>query len=114
MAKKKKPIPPCPLCGRVHVSATVAVEVAAREGYLHRVAVMLDMFVNVLCGGCPDETISSRSARAAARGNWLGKAIIWFCDLFEAHHGFYAERADLGRALEVQRRERKALKTRDW
>lgn len=38
---------------------------AEKEAYLKRVLIGLDMFMNVLTDGDPDETISSRSARAA-------------------------------------------------
>ena len=34
---------------------------AAREGYVHRVLVAFDQFVNVIFRGRPDETISARA-----------------------------------------------------
>jgi hypothetical protein len=41
---------------------------AEKEAYLKRALIGLDMFMNVLTDGDPDETISSRSARAAEKG----------------------------------------------
>lgn len=88
---------------------TTPVELARRQRYPHRVLVALDQFANVVCGGHPDETISSRSARAAARGDLLGKLMLWWLDKIQPHHGTLAEEADLGRAEIVERIEEKAL-----
>jgi hypothetical protein len=74
---------------------------AAKEGYLHRTLVALDQFGNVILGGDPDETISARSARAAARGDWLGKAMCWWLDKIQPQHGPKAEAGDLERADKV-------------
>jgi hypothetical protein len=81
----------------------------AREGYLHRVLVALDQFANVISGGDPDETISSRSARAAQRGDWLGKFMCWWLDKLQSHHGEKAECGDLERAKIVEQIESRAL-----
>ena len=45
---------------------------AADEGYLHRVLVALDIFLNVVFKGREDETISARSYRAALEGKIWG------------------------------------------
>jgi hypothetical protein len=82
---------------------------ALSEGYLHRVLVALDQFGNVVFGGDPDETISARSARAAARGDKLGKFMIWWLDKLQPGHGTLAESGDLARAQQIEEIERKAL-----
>ncbi len=73
-----------------------------REGYVHRVLVAFDQFANVVLGGEPDETISSRSARAATEGKWWGILMSKFLDLFQRDHGADAEAGDLERAKEVE------------
>jgi len=87
---------------------TTPVQLARREGYLHRVFVALDMLANVLLGGLPDETISARCARAAKHGSWLGKAMLAWLDKIQARHGQLAEEADLGRAEIVERLEQRS------
>jgi len=79
---------------------------AACEGYLHRVLVAGDIFTNVLLGGCPDETISSRCARRALAGKWWGIGMSWFLNLFEADHGAKAMAGDEERAKRVEKLER--------
>lgn len=86
------------------------VAMAKSEGYIHRVLVALDMFGNVICGGDVDETISARSARAAARGDWLGRFMVWWLDKVQPNHGELAEEGDLGRAEIVAATEADALK----
>lgn len=81
----------------------------AREGYVHRVLVALDQFANVISGGDPDETISSRSARAAERGDWLGKFLCWWLDKLQSNHGEKAECGDLERAKIVEQIESREL-----
>lgn len=81
----------------------------AREGYVHRVLVALDQFGNVVLNGDPDETISSRSARAAARGNWLGKFMCWWLDKLQRDHGEKAQCGDLERAAIVDQIESREL-----
>jgi hypothetical protein len=75
---------------------------AASEGYIHRALVGFDQFVNVLTGGYPDETISSRSARAAEYGKLWGVVMSRFLDLFQSNHGAKAQAGDVERAREVQ------------
>lgn len=74
---------------------------AAREGYVHRVLVGLDQWVNVVCGGLPDETISSRASRAAERGKLWGVAMSRFLNLFQRDHGPKAQAGDTERAEKV-------------
>ena len=81
----------------------------AKEGYLHRTLVGLDQFANVLTGGKPDETISSRSARAAANGSKFGKFMCWWLDKIQPEHGLKAEAGDLERAEADAKTEEKAL-----
>ena len=82
---------------------------AAREGYLRRVLVGIDQAANVLLGGSPDETISARSQRAAARNDWIGKFMCWWLDKIQANHGMKAEAGDLERATTVAQTESQAL-----
>jgi hypothetical protein len=81
----------------------------AKERYVHRVLVALDQFANVILGGDPDETISARSARAAERGNWLGKFMCWWLDKIQSSHGQKAECGDLERAKIVEQIESREL-----
>ena len=74
---------------------------AKSESYLHRALVALDQFVNVLTGGYPDETISSRSARAAEQGMLWGVAMCRFLNVFQSDHGVKAQAGDAERAREV-------------
>jgi hypothetical protein len=59
------------------------------------------MFMNVLTDGAPDETISSRSARAAQQGKPWGKDMSRFLDLFQKDHGAKAQAGDAVRAEDV-------------
>ena len=81
-------------------------QLARREGYLHRVFVATDMLVNVVLGGLPDETISSRCARH--RNRWWGRAMCWWLDKVQPHHDLLAREADLGRAEIVNRLEQRS------
>lgn len=73
----------------------------AREGYVHRVAVAVDQGLDVACGGSPDETISSRFARAADRGSRIGILGCKFLNLFQKNHGAKAQAGDVERAKAV-------------
>ena len=44
--------------------------------WIMNVLIALDQFGNAITGGAPDETISSRSARAARDDRWWGR---WMC-----------------------------------
>lgn len=81
----------------------------AKESYIHRMLVGLDQAANVILGGDPDETISARSQRAAARGGLLGKFMCWWLDKLQPDHGMLAEAGDLERAETVEQIEEQAL-----
>lgn len=80
------------------------------EGYFHRVIVAIDMLCNVLIGGAPDQTLSSRCAISAAKGNRFSQVGLWILDhTLGRHHGTGAELTDLGRAEIIVHREDAAL-----
>jgi hypothetical protein len=74
---------------------------AEKEAYLKRALIGLDMFMNVLTDGDPDETISSRSARAAEKGKHSGIFMSKFLDVFQHDHGAKAQAGDVARAQAV-------------
>lgn len=78
---------------------------AAKEGYIKRDLIALDMGVNVLTGGLPDETISSRWARGAEQGHKLDELGSKFLDLFQKDHGAKAQAGDVERASNVVKTE---------
>ncbi|MGH9684794.1 MAG: hypothetical protein ACRD4S_14425 [Candidatus Acidiferrales bacterium] len=78
---------------------------AGREKYLHRALVGFDQFVNVLTDGDPDETISSRAARAAEAGKLWGVELSKLLDVFQADHGVKAQAGDIERAEKVEAEE---------
>lgn len=75
---------------------------AAHEAYLHRVLVGFDQFMNVIADGDPDETISSRAARAAEKGKKWGIELSRFLNLFQKDHGAKAQAGDTERAENVE------------
>lgn len=93
------------------IQALTAVELAqdearvAKEAYVHRILVGLDQFINVLTDGQPDETISSRAARADEKGEFWGREMSKFLDLFQKDHGAKAQAGDLERADQVAKLE---------
>lgn len=71
--------------------------------YFWNILVSIDQFVNTLCGGDPDETISSRLGKWALNGeNHTGirKVIYWvvnrIVELFERNHFQKSIEADEG------------------
>jgi hypothetical protein len=82
---------------------------AAHEGYLHKVAVGFDQFMNTATGGNPDETISSRSQRLADGGNEFAKLLTHGLDVIQKDHGRKAEAGDLERANTVEGIESESL-----
>jgi hypothetical protein len=74
---------------------------AAHEAYIHRLLVGFDQFMNTVTDGDPDETISSRAARAAEKGKPWGVAMSKFLDVFQKDHGAKAQAGDLERAETV-------------
>ena len=75
---------------------------ASQEAYPKRFLIALDMFMNVITDGDPDETISSRSARAAQQGKSWGIEMSKFLDLFQKDHGAKAVAGDVARAADIQ------------
>ena len=82
---------------------------ASKEGYLHRVLVALDIFLNVVFKGREDETISARSYRAALEGKIWGRIMNAFLDIFQSNHGAKAAAGDLERANSIAVTENKIL-----
>lgn len=64
--------------------------------YLWRVVVSLDQLINTLTGGDPDETISSRAAKAAARGRPWGCVLCGLLDRIDPGHCARSVEADEG------------------
>jgi hypothetical protein len=87
---------------------------ALHEGYIKKLLVGLDMFVNVSMDGSPDETISSRAARWATNGTGIkrhvGILVSKGLDLVQKDHGAKAEAGDLGRGENVVKIETEAEK----
>lgn len=76
---------------------------AAKEGWVHRDLVAVDIAANVVVfKGQPDETISSHAARAATKGKWWGRTLSRFLNLFQKDHGAKAQAGDLERAENVE------------
>jgi hypothetical protein len=82
---------------------------ASHEGYLHKVLVGLDQFLNTAAGGNPDETISSRSQRLSDQGNEFAKLLTYGLDLIQKDHGRKAEAGDLERTEKVEAIEKETL-----
>jgi hypothetical protein len=73
---------------------------AAAEGWLHRLLVVLDIFLNVVfLRGQQDETMSAHAWRASLEGKSWGKALTYWLDLIQPQHGPKAAVGDLVRAL---------------
>jgi hypothetical protein len=57
------------------------------KGYIWNVLVSLDQLVNTLLLGDPDETISSRMGKYAARGRgWIPCQLCKLLDFFDKNH----------------------------
>lgn len=54
--------------------------------YFRRLLVSLDQFGNTLAGGDPDETISSRAAKARNKGKTWGCVLCRVIDWFDTGH----------------------------
>lgn len=76
-----------------------------RENPVVRDLVALDQAANVLTGGLPDETISSRLARDAEKHRRAGEIGSMILDLFQKDHGAKAEAGDLARAERAEQAE---------
>jgi hypothetical protein len=73
----------------------------AHEHYVHRLLVGLDQFMDVVTDGDPDETISSRAARAAEKGKPWGVGLSKILNAFQSDHGVKAQAGDVERAEAV-------------
>lgn len=73
----------------------------AKEGYLRRLPVAIDIFADEVADGPMDETISSRAARASRKGKWWGRLLSKFLNLFQKDHGADAQAGDVERAQNV-------------
>ena len=82
---------------------------ASQEGYVHRVLVSFDQFVNVLFRGRLDETISARAYRASLEGKIWGKVLTGALNLIESNHGAKAAAGDLERSSSIDATETKIL-----
>lgn len=56
------------------------------QRYVWNIIVWLDQGINTFFFGDPDETVSSRAAKAAARGKTWGCCLCKFLDLFDKGH----------------------------
>lgn len=74
---------------------------ALHEGFIKRDLIAIDQAANVLTGGLPDETISSRLARDAEKHELVGEIGSKILDVFQKDHGVKAQAGDLARAEQV-------------
>ena len=81
----------------------IAAAQTEKEGYIHRVLVAFDHFLNVVADGLPDETISSRAERDAQKGEFLGKILTYGLDQIQKQHGEKAQVGDTVRAETVEK-----------
>jgi len=89
----------------------VAEAKAAAEGYLHRVLVALDIFMNVVFfAGKQGETMSTHAWIASQSGAVWGKLMNFWLDGFQQNHGPQAASGDLERAQAEVNRLRAILK----
>jgi hypothetical protein len=94
------------------VQVAVDEQQVANEGYVKKDLIGLDQFTNVILGGSPDETISSRMARWDTEDKGVkhkvGEVVSKGLDLFQKDHGAQAETGDLERAKIVTNIEEEA------
>lgn len=68
--------------------------------YLYNLGVLLSQIINTILGGDPDESFSSRTGKAMARGNWVAINILGpFLDLIfsEKNHALKSIEDDEGK-----------------
>jgi hypothetical protein len=93
-------------------------QAATHQGYLRRIAVVIDKALNVVTLGAPDDTISSRMERwklgdvphPNAVKKIAGQFMCWWLGKIQPDHDIRANAGDLGRAEAEERRTRKTLK----
>lgn len=91
---------------------------AVKQGYIHRTLGQLDVFLNVLAGGAPDDTISSRMQRWKINDipnpnktkQLVGKSMCWWLGKIQKNHDLLANAGDLGRAKAEEARTQDTLK----
>lgn len=54
--------------------------------YIHNLLIAIDQFANTICGGDPDETISSRLGKAQGRGSRFACVLCRLLDVFDKNH----------------------------
>jgi hypothetical protein len=87
-----------------------AMDKSNHESRIHRWLVAFDIFLNVtFMNGQNDETMSAHCWRASLEGHKWGKAMNWWLNGFQPHHGYQAACGDLQRSLNRAECERKAL-----
>lgn len=90
---------------------------ALKQRYWHRALGQFDVFLNVLAGGAPDDTISSRMQRwkidAVPKPNAAKRAVGTFMcgwlGWLQKDHDIKANAGDLGRAEAEEKRTRSTL-----
>lgn len=93
-----------------NTDVAIAESRAAKEGYLHRVLVALDIFLNVVVlAGRQGETISAHSFIASLEGKLWGKLMTKWLDGIQVSHGQKAASGDLERSMAEASRLRKIL-----
>lgn len=80
------------------------------EGWIHRMLVVFDIFLNVLfLRGQQDETMSAHAWRASLEGKTWGRVMNYWLCLFQPQHGPKAAIGDLIRATHRVATNKKAL-----
>ncbi len=64
--------------------------------YAWNLLIALDQFANTVMGGCPDETISSRAAKAVRSGSRWGCVLCRILDRLDPGHCESSIEADEG------------------
>jgi len=54
--------------------------------YFWNILVSIDQLLNTLLGGYPDETVSSRAAKANRKGKKWGCILCWLLDKIDKNH----------------------------
>ena len=80
---------------------------ASKENFMQRDLIALDDAANVLTGGIPDETLSSRLERDAEQHRLLGELGCKILDAIQKDHGANAQAGDTERAEAVLAEEEK-------
>lgn len=66
--------------------------------YLWNILVSIDQFANTILGGDPDETLSSRAAKAEGKGSRWGCLLCRFLGMIDDNHCGKSREADEGKA----------------